>query len=69
MKRNTALWRARKRSILAAPKWLKTVQIAKGAYDREPGTFGPASEVVRIDPATGKPIDPAPPQPYSSRAV
>lgn len=57
MKRNTKLWRARKKAIGLAPTYLKTVMIAKGPYrHREPGSFGAASECVRIDPETGQAI-------------
>jgi len=55
-KRSTKLWKARKKVIGRSPTWLRTVQIAKGGHHREPGTFGPASEAVWIDPATGLPL-------------
>ena len=52
------LVKQRAKAVGRAPAWLKTVQIAK-APCRTPtrGTFGAASAVVRIDPATGLPRD------------
>lgn len=59
-KRNTKIWKARKRAVGAAPAYLKTVMIAKPrSKPRVKGTFGAASEVVRIDPETGQPIEAA----------
>lgn len=59
-KRNTKIWKARKKAVRAAPAYLKTVMIAKPrATPRVKGTFGAASEVVRIDPKTGLPIEAA----------
>lgn len=55
-KRNTKLWRARKKAIGGAPTWLKTVAIAKKPRRGSAGSFGAASPVVRIDPTTGLPI-------------
>jgi hypothetical protein len=56
-KRQTKLWRERKKAVARAPSWLKTAQIAKSAYRPVSGTFGAASECVRIDPKTGEPIE------------
>lgn len=57
MKRATKLWAGRKKAVGRAPAWLKTAAIAKPSKRPAPrGTFGPASDVVRIDPKTGKPI-------------
>lgn len=58
-KRNTKVWRARKKAIGNAPKWLKTVQISKTPRKAVSGTFGAASPVVSIDPATGLPKEAA----------
>lgn len=45
------------KSVGKSPAWLKTVIIAKpGLVGAARGTFGPASEVVRIDPKTGLPL-------------
>lgn len=54
-KRQTKLWKARKRAVAAMPNYLRTVAISKPGHFRMPGTFGAASEVVHIDPATGRP--------------
>ena len=59
MKRNTKLWKARKRNVAKAPNWLRTAAIAKPRKAKVSGTFGPASEVVRIDPETGEPMQAA----------
>jgi hypothetical protein len=49
-KRNTKLWKVRKKAIGKAPAWLKTVAIAKAPHHRERGTFGAASPCVSIKP-------------------
>lgn len=47
----------RAKAVAKSPRWLQAVQIAKPAPRRVRGSFGPASEVTRIDPATYKPGD------------
>lgn len=50
------LVKQRAKAVGRAPKWLKTVQIAKAPRPAAlRGSFGAASAVVRIDPATGLP--------------
>jgi len=52
------LKKAQAKTVGKSPVWLKTVQIAKPfRHPRVKGTFGAASEVVSIDPATGLPRD------------
>jgi|GEM_PF-1277622 len=46
----------RAKSVGRSPAWLKTVAIAKPCRTPVRGTFGAASEVVRIDPETGLPL-------------
>lgn len=49
--------KAQEKFVGRSPVWLKTVAIAKMPHrPRVQGTFGAASDVVRIDPHTGEPI-------------
>lgn len=59
-KRKGSKGQRRRKAVGAAPVWLKTVLISVPQRPKPiRGTFGAASEVVRIDPETGRPIEAA----------